>query len=143
MGSLERAEGFAEFFTVQELAEATKAAPSSQLAIALGARAEKWRALLKAARDRELFGVSHHQTAQLYAELIVAGLLESRGFNPLQRDDPPAAWKPVDFPQATAEFQVALCLHLLSSLEEQLSLRLETQGGPGTPPMRSACTPQG
>ncbi len=56
----------------QELRPSDAAARSYPLAIAVPAAASSGRRLLRAARDRELFGAASEETARLYADLLLA-----------------------------------------------------------------------
>jgi hypothetical protein len=90
-----------------ELPPSASGARSYPLAVAVSAAAGALPQLLRAARDRELFGVAREETARLYAAFLVAAH-RRRPFDP--------AVHLGSFRQAGNDFRLALCRTLLSAL---------------------------
>jgi hypothetical protein len=126
--ALQRVEGFAEGYAVEELEASPGDYPAYALSLALGPGTQAWRHLLEAAAGQEIFGSSLRQTAQLYAAVMTAGLFEHGSFDMLD----PARTRPVAkltaFDQATPEFKEMLCRDLVDNLSRELVSRLESAG---------------
>jgi hypothetical protein len=125
---LGRTEGFGEEFVVEEIPGAPEECPSYPLSVAFRGGSPAWRDLLRAATELELFANSYRQTAQLYAELMAAGLFRAIPGQLPSPSDLRAIWRPAHFRLASREFQETLCRQLIGSLQGELASKLRAAG---------------
>ncbi len=85
--------------------------PRYPLGLAFPAGSERWREILAAALEEELFGASILATARLWADLLRTASREGARRR---------AWRASPFPLASREFQVELCTRLLRGLSEDM-----------------------
>jgi hypothetical protein len=109
---ISRLDGFPRAFAVQQVPAAADHRPRYQLAIAVRADEEQWRALLDRAWRQELFGASLTRTARLYAGVMAAGALALDLSTGARAPEIPSNVRPVHFTEAGAQFQREVCRHL-------------------------------